>query len=104
MIKKMTHKQGDSFDVEANYTDEKGDPIDITDYIISSQIRGYTGNLVDTLVYSAIDSKQGSYRLFSNSTYSWPIGLVLWDIKYSTGTKIVHSETINITVEKTQTL
>lgn len=93
-------KQGDTFSVTGTYTDGNGLPIDLTNITISSQVRSTTLALIDTLV-CVKSGTTGVYTLSAPiGTDAWPIGEAVWDIKYSSGSMVTHTDNINLFINK----
>lgn len=100
----LSIKRGDSFKLVATYTDELGQPIDLTPYTITSQIRTPAYQIVSTLVTTKSTQSGatlGQYILDTQSgTGTWPVGDLLWDIQYDNGISTISTDTMNITILK----
>jgi hypothetical protein len=86
-------KQGASFVAACQYQDAAGVnqslPVGMT---VTSQVRRLDGTLVSTLAYTA--GAAGAFELRDNSTLDWPLGFLVWDIKYTLSSVIADTETM----------
>jgi hypothetical protein len=77
-------KQGDSFILGCSAADEQGQPLDLTDYAVTSQAR-QAGRLVADLVVEFVNRPLGEFEIRApgdSTTPSWPVGPVEVDIQY----------------------
>lgn len=98
----IKHKQGDTFEVGATYSDSgTGAPINLTGYTIVSQVRDSAGVLIESLQVLIADqaSKPGEFRLRSTTTGAWPARELLWDIEYRFTDTVISTETLRIAVQ-----
>jgi hypothetical protein len=93
-------KQGTSFSVTCVYS-VNGTPTAVDDITIASQVRQQDGDLVATL--SPVKTSEiGEFTIFA-ATESWPIGRLIWDIKYTTLSNKTVTETVEIRVARSAT-
>lgn len=102
----IDHKQGDTISWEAEYRDDLGSIVDITNYIIKCQARDKndTSKLLFSLTsegpeptIDVYDPANGLYR-FVIDTNTFPIGRYLVDIEYTIGTLIKSSATFELNI------
>ena len=94
-------KQGTSFSVSCVYKADGTNPTDLTGITITSQVRTYEGELVATL--SPVETTDiGEFTIYAE-TSAWPLGRLIWDIKYTTVSNKVHTETVEIRVSRSAT-
>lgn len=108
----VTHKRGDTFDIQCTYKDTSGAALDLTNYTIKSQIRKNSllvqnssqSSTGDSLVSECVvlklnqSTKLGQYTLHVLDTKNWPLGNLSWDIQYSFDSAIVSTNMITINV------
>jgi regulator of protease activity HflC (stomatin/prohibitin superfamily) len=94
------HKRGDTFDMQGAVTDNTGEPLDITGWLIRSQIRTVAGELVAELTITVSDPLTGRYHLTApDGTDLWPIGAHRQDIEYTDPAgRILSTETVTLRV------
>lgn len=97
----ITIKQGTSFSVNCVYS-VNGTPEPVDDITITSQVRTHDGTLVATLS-PVKTSEVGEFSIFA-ATESWPLGRLIWDIKYTTLSNKTVTDTVEIRVERSATL
>lgn len=98
----IKHKQGDTFEVSATYSDsETGAPINLDTYQIVSQVRDQAGVLIEQLVVTKADQVElpGQFLLRSTATASWPARELVWDIEYRYDSTVISTETLRIAVQ-----
>ena len=96
-MKKIILKKGDTLALSCQLKDSLGVPIDITAYTIQSQVRKQDMTLVDTLIVNKTDNANGEYSITATSTGTWPVDLLVCDIKYTAGaSSIIRTETFTI--------
>ncbi len=86
------HKRGSSFVANCQYKVSgvaAPMPVGMT---VASQVRNLAGKLVASLTYTP--GSAGAFTLHDNTTADWPLGYLFWDIKYTLGAVVTHSETI----------
>jgi hypothetical protein len=101
----ITHRRGSTYEVQCQYTDTAGVPIDVTNTQVKSQIRTSTGALVADCVVIFTDIPAGKFMLRVLNTGEWPVGNLVQDIQYilTDGRKINTSPiTINVITSVTQ--
>jgi hypothetical protein len=93
-----SHKRGDSFEAYCIRKDENGEPIDISDTGIRSQIRGK--GFVAELVVTKTDAAFGAYSLTAEAagTAAWVPGVVDWDIEYTDEGKVGSTRTVQLRI------
>jgi hypothetical protein len=105
-------KRGESFVYSFISTDqETGLPIALTDWSIESQIRDKDDNLVESLIVTKkpelgrVEVVAGAtYRDSVNRTMLWPIGVLFWDVKYTSPLGLdTATETAEILVQRSVT-
>jgi len=84
-------KQGDSFLLSCTYQ-ENGQPVDVTDYAIQSQVRDSVGTLLQTLLVVKQDQAfyPGKFTL-DGGVIAWPVDLLACDIQTINGDGFVRS-------------
>lgn len=106
MTKQIQIKRGDTFDAGCIYRRHSGEPINLIEESVrvTSHVRKPDGELVQVLEFVPVDQtvEPGAYRLRAN-TAGWPVGQLLWDIKYEHGEAVAHTETILIRCQQSQT-
>ena len=95
-------KQGTSFSVACVYKADGTNPTDLDGITVTSQVRTYDGVLVATLT-PVLTSEIGEFTIYE-LTDSWPLGRLIWDIKYTTVSNRVHTETVEIRVARSATV
>lgn len=100
----MPHiRQGDTLLLQLTVQDDEGNPVDLTNLALASQVRDAVGNLVATLGITKT-IVPGVATITQLATSFWPIGTLRADIKaVTTGGVIVHSETFGIRVGRSVT-
>ena len=93
-------KQGTSFSVSCVYSVD-GTPTAVDDITITSQVREQDGTLVANLS-PVKTSEVGEFTIYA-LTDPWPLGRLIWDIKYTTASNRVHTETVEIRVARSAT-
>lgn len=94
-------KRGDTFSVEAVV---KGDGValDITDWVIRSQIRTKGLELIETPVITITDATNGVYTIEESAagvTAAWPVGELISDIEYTHDGSVISTKTFSIFVD-----
>lgn len=88
-IQEIRFKRGDSFVVACTVA-SNGQPTDITQWLINSQVR-YESKLIADLNVSISTASTGDYVLRCDATDSWPIGKMQCDIEYKMANGIIVS-------------
>ncbi|WP_027389220.1 hypothetical protein [Chrysiogenes arsenatis] len=79
----IRHKRGDTFILSScQLLDDNQNPIDLTDYVIRSQLRTKSGKLVDTLLVE-IAADHLSYTMTAQQPESWPAEKLECDVEYT---------------------
>jgi len=78
----VTIKQGESFILDGQYTEDDGTtPKSLVGITLSSQIRDSSQNLIEQLTLSIINAGLGTFRIESpTSTLDWKVGKLYWDL------------------------
>jgi hypothetical protein len=100
MTQSIAFKRGSSFSARAAYTPVAGQPADLSGIIITSQVRTQPGALVDTLAVTVDADALGFQVSAPAGTASWPIGVLVWDLKLSAPGAIAYTETVKIVVQQ----
>jgi hypothetical protein len=101
----ITHRRGSTYEVQCQYTDAAGAPLDMTGVQVRSQIRTNSGALVAECEAVVTDATLGKFMLRVANTSKWPVASVLQDIQYTLtdGRKINTSPiTIDVVASVTQ--
>ena len=99
-------KRGDTYLIEATLTDDLGDPVNITDWTIRSQIRNVRGDIVATLVIAITNAALGTYTMsYAGDTALWPVATHRQDVEYVDQTgRVMSTETFKLRVVEDITL
>lgn len=93
-------KRGDSFWLTLQVA-IAGAIQDLSNWTILSQVRQPDGKLVETLAANIVDGPNGKFSVASLGTGQWPVGLLDWDIQYTTDAgQIISTDTIQLNVIK----
>ena len=95
-------KIGTTFNPACVYYSAPNVPGDITNFDIESQIRNLSGTVIATLTVIKTNATQGQYT-FNENTNDWPVGIALWDMKFSYGGVQFYTQTITINLVQYQT-
>ena len=98
----ITHKRGDTFELTLSL-ENQGNPVDITNFTIASQIRDQDDQLVQALTVTKTDASNGQFTLTATDTQTddWPIAKLDVDVEFvEPDTTVSSSETFNIQVIK----
>ena len=87
----LCFKRGDSFVFQGKVS-ESGSPVDITGWIIKSQVRNGP-DVVETLTVEITDAAKGIFRAAATpaQTKDWPTNTLDFDIRYETAEGVVHT-------------
>lgn len=104
-------KKGDTFLIVGTYTNSAGEPINLDQVEIKSQIRNLKKQIIADLVVIKENQDnpdtRGKYVMRSD-TNTWPLGELNWDIQYTTfqaiGNYVQSTETLTIIVVDEVTL
>lgn len=97
----LKFKQGDTYIVSCQLTDNDDQPINITNFTIRSQVRTPTDDLIAELTITKTDSELGMFDMEETDTQSWPVGCQFQDIEYTDGDGIIVStQTFKIDVQQ----
>lgn len=98
----ITHKRGDTFELSATLENE-GNPVDITNFTIASQVRDTDDVVLQALTVTKTDAPNGAFTLGATSTQteSWGVQQYQCDIEFiEAGGEVNSSETFAINVIK----
>lgn len=98
----INHKRGDTFELSCTLENE-GNPVDITNFTITSQIRSPDDSLLQALTVTVTDAANGAFTLSATpaQTETWDIIQYLSDIEFVNASGEVNSsETFTINVIK----
>jgi hypothetical protein len=92
-------KRGSTFYYDVILTDDTGTAVDISGFIIESEIRDSDLKLIDSCVCTILDGTHGKYNLTVADTTKWDIGTYQTDIKMTdTGGIVRYTDTFKIKV------
>lgn len=101
-MRELLHKRGDTLAWGCAYTDDAGQPINLTGYSIASQIRHPNGTEIATLEVTIDDPRtQGTFLLGASeaTTAGWLPGLYRCDVQFtSPGGEVYSTDTFNVRV------
>jgi len=98
----IVHKRGDTFELSCTLENE-GVAVDITNFTITSQVRGSDDVLLQALTVTKTDATAGEFTLTATSTQteSWGVQKYLADIEFIEASGEVNSsQTFTIDVLK----
>lgn len=98
----ITHKRGDTFELSCTLENE-GVPVDITNFTITSQVRGPDDVLLQALAVTKTDAAAGVFSLSATATQTetWDVKKYLCDIEFvEPGGEVNSSQTFTIDVLK----
>jgi len=98
----ITHKRGDTFELSCTLENE-GNPVDITNFTITAQVRQADDTLLQALTVTKTDAANGAFTLGATSTETegWEVLQYQCDIEFIEGSGEVNSsETFTINVIK----
>lgn len=86
-------KRGDTLSVAAALAQDSGAPVDLTGYVVRSQVRTPQGALVAELSVVVTDAPLGAYTLAATApeTQLWPVGRHACDVQYTSAGGVVSS-------------
>jgi hypothetical protein len=99
----ITHKRGDTFNLECNAEDQYGDAVSIADFTITSQIRSADDALLQALTVTKTEEAAGLFTLSATATQTeaWAPGNYDCDIEFTnTDGAVVSTETMTIVILK----
>lgn len=100
-------KRGSTFQLGLLFRDSTKQPEDLTGKTIRSQLRGRGNSLTQELTVSVANqtTNPGEASLYASptATTQWKLGDYELDIKVTVGSQVAHSETMLLTVIKSQT-
>jgi hypothetical protein len=91
----VTHKVGATFEMSVSID------ADITDWVVESQVRRLDGTLLDTLVFTLVNTapEVSNFTFTKPNTTAWPEGSYLCDIRYTEPSgKVTATESFQINV------
>ncbi len=98
----ITHKRGDTFELSCTLENE-GNPVDITNFTITAQVRQADDTLLQALTVTKTDAANGAFTLGATSTETegWEVLQYQCDIEFiEVGGEVNSSETFTINVIK----
>lgn len=98
----INHKRGDTFELSCSLENE-GNPVDITNFTITSQVRSPDDTLLQPLTVTVTDAATGAFTLSATPTQTetWDTIQYLSDIEFvDGGGEVNSSETFTINVIK----
>ena len=96
----ITHKRGDTFELSCTLENE-GNAVDITNFTITSQVRGSDDALLQALTVTKTDAAAGGFTLSATAaqTETWGVQKYLSDIEFiEGGGEVNSSQTFTIDV------
>lgn len=96
-------KPGDDFDLRVSEANADGSIPDLTGWTIAAQIRQADDTLIAALTFDGSDLSNGIYYLRASraATTSWPVGVALCDLQYtSPADKVRSTETFRVVIGK----
>ena len=98
MSQSVAFKRGSSFSARASYTPAAGQPVDLSNVHVTSQVRTQAGALLATLVIAMDSDFMGFTVRAVAGTASWPVGVHAWDLKLEIDGAVAYTETIKVVV------
>lgn len=97
-------KTTDTFSLDALLSVTGGDPIDLSDYEIASQLR-WGDELVADLLCKKGDQTldPGRFVMSSDASTDWPAAVVNCDVRFTVDGVVKHSATFAVSIEKAVT-
>ena len=98
----VTHKRGDTFELSCAL-DNEGNPVDLTNFTISAQIRDSRDEILQALTVTITDAAAGAFTLGATATETegWGVDRYQCDIEFTGASGEVNSsETFLINVIK----
>jgi hypothetical protein len=103
LVGQVYHKRGDTLSLSCQWLDSDNNPIDLTGYTITSQVRAV--GFVDDLTITVTSAVDGQFVLSATATdtSSWPVtssqaSRTFCDIQFQVGPNVVSSETFQVIV------
>jgi hypothetical protein len=98
----ITHKRGDTFVLSATL-ENSGNPVDITNFTITSQVRDVADELLQALTVTVTDANAGAFTVSATpaQTETWDVKTYVCDIEFvEVGGEVNSTETFEINVLK----
>ena len=98
----ITHKRGDTFELSATL-ENSGNPVDITNFTITSQVRDVADALLQALTVTVTDANAGAFTVSATpaQTETWSVKTYVCDIEFvEVGGEVNSTETFQINVIK----
>jgi hypothetical protein len=92
----LSIKQGATLQLLIAATNDNGTPLDLTNIVVSAEVRNFDGLLIDTLGITPTGIT-GQLSVAQNTTV-WPISQLTCDFKFVSGSTVLKSDTFIITV------
>jgi len=100
-------KRGESFTFDLQITDESDEPMVLTGYELSSQLRDQYNQLITDLELTEIDSTTVALEFLEEDVYGdtndWPLGPCFMDIDINDNGRVVSTDTILVSIVKDYT-
>jgi len=99
MSSKFSIKKGATFLFNGLYKDADGQPIDLTNYVIRSQIRDISGQLITDVLVSKADqtADTGVFTLQTDSE-AFPLGNLFFDLRIESNGIVIYTSTVTMAV------
>jgi hypothetical protein len=99
-VQRVAVRRGDTFSANAVYTDDGGSRVNLTGYVIESQLRGR--GRVYPLEAVITDAAQGEYSLYASAaaTRQWDPGAYEADVQYTLGDVVSSTDSFFLDVVK----
>lgn len=89
-------KHGDTFNLVCQLKNDDDTPIDISNAVISSQVKDIKKNLITTLIATKTQAPKGAFLLAANTAL--PVGVLFIDVLIEQENSKRHSETLRLNV------
>lgn len=96
----MTFKRGSTFTATVTYSPTSGDPTDLSATTVTSYVEDANGVEYEGTVTKAGDNMSFTVTIADTVTEAWPLGPLLWDVKYITAGNVTISDTVTLNVVK----
>lgn len=94
-------KNGDTLRLACVAQDDAGNPVDLTGWTVTAQVRDAKYNALVASLSITVDAPQEGAFTIEGDTANWPVGDLSFDIRYldSLG-RVAHTETIALNVQR----
>lgn len=100
MTQSIAFKRGSSFSARASYTPAAGQPANLANVHVTSQVRTQAGALLATLAVTMDWDFLGFTVTAAAGTASWPVGVHAWDLRLEIDGAVAYTETVKIVVQQ----